>query len=53
MLPKRAILRHALIREGQPLPDEIESWDWVRHIEAEEEGTGLHIWWFAHPEEDD
>lgn len=48
----KTVLKHAYLREGDSRPDGIEAWDWVVHVAAEDEGTGLHIWWFGYEDED-
>ena len=51
-MPIRTVLHHAYVQEGEPLPEAIESWEWIRHVASREDGTGLDIWWFMYPDEE-
>ena len=46
------VLHHAYIRVGDPRPNGLDSWSWVRHISSRDDDTGLDIWWFAYKDED-
>lgn len=51
-MPK-LVLHHAYIKEGHSLPDGVESPAWFRHVASREEDTGLDVWWWGYPDEDE
>lgn len=41
------VLKHRYVREGETVPEHIVEGEAMFYVESENEGTAIHIWWFA------